>query len=571
MRQRNTSTQVYLNPKQTPRGQNLGMDQPVIESITNANMRLTMSCHEEASLHPQNMVDLPLPVKPASIMEDEDFPDGRQSQVADLPNSPVQEISPVRDVVSSERPHVMEKTSLCSTNITEGVPRLGTEENFPPKIPTSTGLSNHHHSSHGHELQDDPSSCPSTPSSEEQEVSPQQPELASQDSCREYYIDMPEIQANVNTREPNGSTFITPRKLSYVENENSFDSEKCLGMNEEDYSQVHSKSHAVNLNEVVSQCDDTQASFPKEEHNSSHGNALTNGLSLSLQDLNKQFDDNLNSSVDLNHSTDTDEGKSSENCVAIEASAEVSDGVYEFDQIELQKLHSDELSKTWVLSEDSTQSSDEVQPHSSSELSVQTDSQETVLFANNSQVSAEGDTGAHMNAILITEGQQQLHSTDSPLKTRASTGWKSATPSFSLEEHTNTILFCSSIVHDMVYKATSIATEREVVAIAAPAPLSYQVKGHLLNTDFISSLRGKVSKSGTWKGRSKEGKTSVKRHQGEDSTNVPITITQHPTPIDGMEKGPADVDAEKALPDNAKEKSFMGLSVNNSNCQCSVM
>lgn len=591
--QRDTSTQVYLNTKQSPHGRNLGIDQPVIESITNApviksitnaSMSATMSCQEEASLHPPKMVDLPLSVKPASLMEDEDFPDGRELQVADLPKSLIQEIrgSAVMDDVSSERPHVMEKTFLCFTNITEGVPRLGhseTEEKFPPKIPTSTELSDHHHSSHGHKLQD-PSNCPSTPSSQEQEASPQQPELASQDSCREYYIDRPEIQENVNTRERKGSTFITPRKLSYVENESTFDSEKCLGINKVDYSQVHSKSHAVNLNEVgeqlkqvLSQSDDTQASFPKEEHNSCHGNALTNGLSLSLQDFNEQFDVNMNSSVDLKHSTDMDGGKSSESSVAIEASAEVSDGVYELDQIELQKLHGDELSKTWVLSEDSTQSSDEAQPHSSSELlSAQTDSQETVLFANDSQVLGEEDTSTHMNAVLITEGQQQPHSTDSPLKTHPSPGWKPATPSFSLEEATNTILFCSSIVHDLVYKATSIATEKEAVAIAAAAaaPLSYQVKGHLSSTDFISSLRGKVSKSGTWKGRSKEGKSSVKRPQGEDSTKVPVTITQHPTPIDGMEKGPVNVEAEKALPDNAKEKSFMGLSVN-SNCQCSVM
>lgn len=125
----------------------------------------------------------------------------------------------------------------------------------------------------------------------------------------------------------------------------------------------------------------------------------------------------------------------------------------------------------------------------------------------------------------------------------------------------------------MVYKAASIATEKEAaaeVAAAAAAPLWYQVRGQLPNADYISSLRGKVLRTGTWKGKHKEAKSSFKMSHKEATTNVPVAITQHPTPIDGMKKSDVREEAEKAIPTAVKEKSLINLPIN-SNCQCAIM
>eukprot|EP00250_Pteridium_aquilinum_P018043 c23911_g1_i1 orf=1211-4999(+) len=573
--QRDISIQDCFDSKQSLQSRIHGMDHPVVESITNVSMSATVACQEEynARFLSEKMVNLPMPAQPAYLMEGADFSDRGQLEVAVLPKSSMQEItgSPAMDVLSSERPHVvMENTFLCSTDINGGVPSPTTSEREEQGRTMRP---------HGHELQEDLSSSSSTPTAQKQEGFLHQSELASEDSCREYYIDMPETKENVITsRGPRNSSFKTPKNQLYFDNESDVGLEMSSGVNDMDYSQVHGNIHAINfdnevdeqLTKVLSHSDDIHTPLSRLEENSSYCNALVNGLPLPLEASNTQLDVNTHCTADLNPSIDMDE--SSGSCMAREASAEVLNEYHELDQTELPKSPGNESTKSLVSSDTTPQSSDEMQLHSSSELlSEQKNSNKVILPENNVRGKGDEDILAQTEASPAAECQQQPHLTEYPSKIHASPGWKPATPTFSMEEATNTILFCNSIVHDMVYKATSIATEKEAVAMAAAAPLSSQVKGQLSNADFISSLRGKVSKSGTWKGRKKEGKSALKTSQRDDSTKAtPITITQHPTPIDGMEKGPAKVEAEKVPPDIAKEKGFMGLSVN-SNCQCRVM
>lgn len=42
--------------------------------------------------------------------------------------------------------------------------------------------------------------------------------------------------------------------------------------------------------------------------------------------------------------------------------------------------------------------------------------------------------------------------------------------SFTLEEATDTVLFCSSIIHDLAYKAATIGMEKELTSLEAPRP-----------------------------------------------------------------------------------------------------
>ena len=132
------------------------------------------------------------------------------------------------------------------------------------------------------------------------------------------------------------------------------------------------------------------------------------------------------------------------------------------------------------------------------------------------------------------------------------------------DETTNRILFCSSIVHEIVYKAANIAAEKEAANLAMVAPKSHEERRQFLNSEYIRSLRGTISRTVKFKGRQKETKSASLASDKEETLCVAGPITQHPVPKDGDEA----MVEEKEKTTAANSQIKLGA---NSNCNCIIM
>ena len=137
------------------------------------------------------------------------------------------------------------------------------------------------------------------------------------------------------------------------------------------------------------------------------------------------------------------------------------------------------------------------------------------------------------------------------------------------DETTNRILFCSSIVHEIVYKAANIGAEKEAANLAMVAPKSHEERRQFLNSEYIRSLRGTISRTVKLKGRQKETKSASLASDKEETLCVAEPITQHPVPMDGMMK-----DGDEAIVEDKEKTTEVNSQIKlgaNSNCNCIVM
>ncbi|MCO5554146.1 hypothetical protein L7F22_007672 [Adiantum nelumboides] len=413
------------------------------------------------------------------------------------------------------------------------------------------------------------SSFPSSPRSEMQSSPVCQPEVA-----RSQAIGIDELEIKEDEG-PDCYSVMTPEHQFLAENEKTFVSDKFSG---EDITEkkVSILDHMEDCQfgnvcglvdsdgAEIKQIDNINlpnnfvlASLTDDEVKISHFHAVIDRVLSSLEVADLQLQDQEYCPIDLVTSMISCKGNLPEGCLAAEACKEGNLPISHDDVIsaDLQNIY---------------QPPDVSQPDSSYEpILNETGVQDGAVNVTGFKVDDLQGTTTEVNLLNTTEGQQQPQR-GSPLETYTNSGQTSATPGFSLEEATNTILFCSSIVHDLLYKAASIATEKEVEAMKQAASLVSQSRGQSANAAFISSLREKVSKSATWKVRHKETKAFTTKLLKEEVSEVTPTVMKCPTPVNRMEREATRVEAGRALPHISKEKSFMGLSVN-SNCQCTVM
>ncbi|KAH7436196.1 hypothetical protein KP509_05G007500 [Ceratopteris richardii] len=358
---------------------------------------------------------------------------------------------------------------------------------------------------------------------------------------------------------------------NYLEMVNTF-SEKCRAINTIDNSEAGSECQSIvyenkekELHETLTHqmCTHYLVLDEKERTSDESRHANVPPSSLSQEEISdKQLQIDINSMID-SESCMSQSGENSSDCT-------LSTGVYE--EKELQKSADNAISSCY---QEIPQFQNELQSCSSPELSPkQTDLVEPAAVSE--ELPKEE---IKVNPSSTTECQNPPQR-GSPEKNPCQ-GRRASTHSFSLEEATNTILFCSSIVHDIAYKAASIAAAKEAEAIKAREareaaetmkampPLLPASRGQNTNGDFINSLRGKVSRSATWKVRQKEVNTLPPKNLHDGVVEAPY-MTTYPDPICGMDRDPTKFDSDKALPDNSKEKSFMGMSVS-PNCQCTIM
>ncbi|MCO5592401.1 hypothetical protein L7F22_046404 [Adiantum nelumboides] len=413
------------------------------------------------------------------------------------------------------------------------------------------------------------SSFPSTPRSEIQSSPVCQPELAhsqangmdeleiKEDEGPDCYSVMtPEHQflaENVKTfgSDKYSGEDITEKKVSILDHMEDCQFGNVCGLKDSDGGEIKQIDNINLPNNFV------LASLTDDEVKNSHFNTVIDRVLSSLEVADLQLQDQEYCPLDLVTSMISCKGNLPEGCLVAEACKE----------------GNLPISRDNVTSADSQniyQPPDVSQPDSSYEpILNETGVQDGAVNVTGFKVEDLQGTTTEVNLLNTTEGHQQPQR-GSPLKTYKNSGQTSATPGFSLEEATNRILFCSSIVHDLIYKAASIATEKEAEAMKQAAPLVSQSRGQNANAAFISSLREKVSKSATWKVRHKETKAFTTKLQNEEVSEMTPTVMKCPTPVNRMEREASRVEAGRALPHIGKEKSFMGVSLN-SNCQCTVM
>ncbi|KAI5077428.1 hypothetical protein GOP47_0007252 [Adiantum capillus-veneris] len=569
--ERHRSTQDCYS---TERSQQMRMNPCIIESITNGCRHESISCHENHITDVNSHGVVELSVQVTLLEKNANFAEKEHGTIIVLQNHVVQDRknSPAMCVPLSEEATGVENSPSSIGSVVAGklVSWHVGGEVLHSKSPTTIA----HESSHCQETTEgEISSFPSSPSSEMQISLVSQPEIAVLASCREYCVDPLETK---EAEVPTCYSIMKPENQPLYENEIAVDSDEFpgVGITEEKASsaeqledcQYGNAGLVMNMdggdmekiNNTVSQNQCVQASIMDDEEKTTNFKALADGLLSVLEVPDMQLQDNEHCPVvDSALSMVPGEANSIEGILAAEACQEG----------ELSNFSDEAVS---AALQNIPQLSDVLQQDSSYEpVLMQTAVQDRAVNVNG--LEAEGLEGTTAQDLLDTTKGKQQYQKGSPLKTYPNSGQRAATSSFSLEEATNTILFCSSIVHDLIYKAASLATEKEAeAAMKIAPPLVPQSRGQNANAAFISSLRGKVSKSATWKVRHKEAKAFPTKLQKEEVSKPNPTITKQPTPIHGMDREPFGVEADKALPHITKEKSFMGVSVN-SNCQCTVM
>ena len=120
-----------------------------------------------------------------------------------------------------------------------------------------------------------------------------------------------------------------------------------------------------------------------------------------------------------------------------------------------------------------------------------------------------------------------------------------------------------------MYKAANIAAEKEAATLATLAPKSLEERRQFINSEYIRSLRGTISRTVKLKGRQKETKSASMASDKDETLSVAEPITQQPVPMDGMMKdGDEAMVEEKEKTSEASNQIKLGA---NSNCNCIVM
>ncbi|KAH7366140.1 hypothetical protein KP509_18G065000 [Ceratopteris richardii] len=214
---------------------------------------------------------------------------------------------------------------------------------------------------------------------------------------------------------------------------------------------------------------------------------------------------------------------------------------------------------------------DKFQSQSNSELRL---GQTALLEAKAASATTTESRATQTEAIQViltnqTTGQSQPQQ-DLPQETRTGPEQRTLTCHFSLEETTNTILLCSSIVHEMVYKASSIAAAKEAEALEKEAFSFHSREGGNANAVSTSSFRAKVSKFGIWKMKQNEPMTTVENLQEDQSLEATSKVAKHLIPIAGKNRNPTICKAYNHPPDMSKEKGSTIMTMD-PHCKCTIM